>query len=323
MNRIRVSLAALAFLVGGLVLAGPASAAESGAQLAQAAMGEEEAPAKGRKACEKCHDETEKHPVLAILHTPHARMADPRTPFAEKECQTCHGESKEHMKKLPEGVERPKVDISFGPEYPSPPGVQNKVCIACHETGLRMHWRGSKHEVNNVTCTSCHDVHRQHDPMLVKLTQPQVCFTCHQAQRAQVYRPSRHPIREGKVACSDCHNLHGSRGPKLLVKGTVNETCYQCHTEKRGPFLWEHPPVREDCSNCHVPHGSVQPRLLKARTPWLCQECHLATYHPSGFYTGSGVPPRGAAQQILGAGCLNCHPKVHGSNHPSGPRFTR
>jgi predicted CXXCH cytochrome family protein len=53
-----------------------------------------------------------------------------------------------------------------------------------------------------------------------------------------------------------------------LLEATVNDTCYQCHAEKRGPFLWEHAPVREDCTNCHSPHGSTQPSLLKARTPW-------------------------------------------------------
>jgi DmsE family decaheme c-type cytochrome len=109
----------------------------------------------------------------------------------------------------------------------------------------------------------------------------------------------------------------------MLVKATVNETCYTCHAEKRGPFLWEHPPAREDCTNCHTPHGSIHTPLLKARAPWLCQQCHLAPMHPSTAYSGTGVPPRGAAQQILANSCMNCHSQVHGTNHPSGPRNTR
>jgi len=56
-----------------------------------------------------------------------------------------------------------------------------------------------------------HQVHTQHDKVRDKQTQPEVCFACHKEQRAQVNRPSHHPIKEGKVACSDCHNPHGTR----------------------------------------------------------------------------------------------------------------
>lgn len=125
------------------------------------------------------------------------------------------------------------------------------------------------------------------------------------------------------MRCSDCHNPHGSTGPSLLARSNVNETCYRCHAEKRGPFLWEHAPVREDCSNCHEPHGSNHPSLLKNRGPYLCQQCHLAAFHPSTAYTANGLLGPSPADQLLTRNCLNCHTEVHGSNHPSGPRFTR
>ena len=51
---------------------------------------------------------------------------------------------------------------------------------------------------------------------------------------------SHMPIREGKITCSDCHNPHGSVTEKLIRQASVNEVCYTCHAEKRGPFLWEH-----------------------------------------------------------------------------------
>jgi DmsE family decaheme c-type cytochrome len=137
-------------------------------------------------------------------------------------------------------------------------------------------------------------------------------------------RRARHPVREGKVVCSDCHNPHGSPGPRQLVKNSVTETCYQCHAEKRGPYLWEHQPVREDCTNCHNPHGSNQFRMLKVRQPFLCQECHGEAYHPATFYSGDDIPPAASpAQQVVGRSCTNCHSVIHGSNHPSGSRFTR
>src|SRR5213595_2400521 len=97
----------------------------------------------------------------------------------------------------------------------------------CHRRdSTRSHWEGSQHQNAEVACTSCHQVHTQHDRVREKLTQPEVCFTCHKEQRTQVSRPSHHPILEGKVVCSDCHNPHGSVGPKLVKRDSVNDTCY-------------------------------------------------------------------------------------------------
>lgn len=280
---------------------------------------------KGEKTCLKCHDE---QPVTLIYHTPHAQKADARTPFASHECETCHGASPEHIEtgdrkdRLPE-----PPAVVFGrkaKDYtPTQVAEQNKVCLACHESGKRMNWISSKHQFGDVPCASCHNIHSLKDPVLVKTSQAKVCFTCHMDKRSEINRRSRHPIREGKVVCSDCHNPHGSLGPSQLAKNTVNETCYQCHAEKRGPFLWEHQPVREECTLCHNPHGSTQPRMLKVRQPWLCQQCHSEAFHPSTLYSGDDIPPVGAAQQLLGKSCTNCHSKIHGSNHPSGSRFTR
>ena len=72
----------------------------------------------------------------------------------------------------------------------------------------------------------------------------------------------------------------------MIKADWVNELCLQCHTEKRGPFLWEHAPVRENCLNCHNPHGSNHDKLLVAKQPYLCQRCHMNTRHPGTFYDG-------------------------------------
>lgn len=273
--------------------------------------------------CTKCHDETEQRPILAMYKTRHGVRADGRTPG----CQTCHGPSEAHVKNEKGTSTRPLPDRMFVGPNKSDSKVVNDTCISCHESGKRMHWQGSQHQSRDVTCTSCHQVHTHADKVLTKATQPEVCYACHKTERAQTHRISTHPIEAGKMACSDCHNPHGSTGPKLLVKNSVNETCYTCHAEKRGPFLWEHPAASDNCTNCHTPHGSNITPLLKQRTPWLCQDCHAATFHPSTAYSGRGLPPSqgGAAaapQQLLRA-CTNCHSQVHGSNHPSGARFTR
>ena len=300
--------------------AGQADETQARTQAAQTSVAEE---SDGARTCLKCHDEP---PVTLILHTKHAQAADPRTPFANRECQTCHGDSKAHLMKPAAGQKRAEPDIVFGTHSPTPVDKQNEVCLSCHKGGMRMNWTMSQHASAQLSCASCHTPHALKDKILVKATQPTVCFDCHGEQRAQSMKRSHHPIREGKVVCSDCHNPHGSFGPELLVKNTVNETCFQCHAEKRGPFLWEHAPVVDDCTNCHTPHGSSQPRLLKIRTPLLCQTCHAETFHPSTLYSGIHLAPNAlssSSARLLAKGCLNCHPKVHGTNHPSGARLTR
>jgi len=315
-------------LLGGIAYLPAAHAADTGnttsAQTAetaapQLAQNQPEYSEKGIAGCLDCHDETDEHPVLSIFKTAHAQMADKRTPFAQHGCESCHGPSRAHADK----PRKFATEVSFGPTNPSPPETQNKICLTCHQGGLRMHWQGSQHDSATVSCTSCHDIHTLKDKVQNRTTQAEVCVECHRTQKAAMFRFSRHPIKEGKVICTDCHNPHGSIGPKLLQKVTVNETCFQCHAEKRGPFLWEHPPVRDNCVNCHTPHGSSQPRLLKARGPLLCQQCHLVQFHPSTLYSGAGVPPIGAQARLLIKNCLNCHPMVHGSNHPSGAALTR
>jgi DmsE family decaheme c-type cytochrome len=203
--------------------------------------------------------------------------------------------------------------------------------MSCHDDAGRFHWPGSTHELEGNACVDCHDVHAPNDPVLALETQPEVCFSCHKEQRAQFLRQSRHPVQGttaslshvGLLACTDCHQPHGGPGPANLIRNTINEQCYDCHAEKRGPFLWEHAPVQEDCSNCHVPHGSNYENLLIARQPYLCQQCHLGDFHVSTVYSGSGLPPDGRDQRMLGKQCMNCHVQVHGSNHPGGITQTR
>jgi predicted CXXCH cytochrome family protein len=117
---------------------------------------------------------------------------------------------------------------------------------------------------------------------------------------------------------------HGSTNPYNLVRATLNDTCYECHAEKRGPLLWEHQPVTEDCSTCHAAHGSSNPGMVKLRGPLLCQSCHSQQGHPSLGYGPSGLPGNAAPATALALGnCMNCHSQVHGSNHPSGSSLTR
>ena len=68
----------------------------------------------------------------------------------------------------------------------------------------------------------------------------ETCGTCHLQKRAQQMRSSHMPLREGKLSCRSGHNPHGTVSQALRKEASPNETCYRCHAERRGPFLWEH-----------------------------------------------------------------------------------
>lgn len=260
--------------------------------------------------CTTCHDESSANPVLFIGKTKHGTVADSRTPT----CTSCHGESDEHMDS--DQAIPPKPSRTFGQNSNIPILDRNQTCLNCHQGGKRMHWVGSAHANRDTACTACHQIHTVLDKVRDRNTQADICFTCHKEQRAQINRPSRHPIREGKVLCSDCHNPHGSAGPSMTVRDSVNETCFTCHMEKRGPFIYNHPPVQENCAICHNPHGTTAPNLLKVRSPFLCQECHEPNAHQGSLGTITGA----YARNTLARGCVNCHTNIHGSNNPENVR---
>jgi len=249
----------------------------------------------GDKVCTECHDESENAPVLGMYQTRHGVKGDVRTPG----CQTCHGTSANHLKN-----KNTPPDVVFNGAKKVSAQSQSDVCMTCHKGSARGLWEGSKHPSNDVSCATCHKVHRTGgDKALGKTTQSEVCFACHKSVRAQTMRVSSHPIQAGKVSCSDCHNPHGSVGPKLVKEENVRDTCFNCHAEKRGPFLHEHAGAMDDCANCHIPHGSTNFALLKSRQPWLCQECHGdSAPHPGAVYSGNNLPGGAQANANLTGG---------------------
>jgi DmsE family decaheme c-type cytochrome len=213
------------------------------------------------------------------------------------------------------------MPVSFTKKGKETVEVRNAVCLTCHERMARLFWEGSSHESRDVACTNCHRVMEDVSPksQLARATELETCGQCHVERRAQQLRTSHMPLWEGKMTCSSCHNPHGSVTPALLKENSINETCYTCHAEKRGPFLWEHAPVVESCANCHDPHGTNNERMLKVPRPRLCQQCHVETRHPTRPYGTDSA----SLKFVLGRSCTMCHVEVHGSNHPSGFAFTR
>jgi len=254
----------------------------------------------GTEACVVCHED----PAKSLQHTIHAGNA--------QGCESCHGPGQAH---IDASGDKTKI-VSFKALSPL---EASATCMGCHNKGDQKHWMGSMHDSKNISCVSCHSAHPK-DPVVPKalLSKPQMvlCTGCHLQKKAQLLRPGHMPVREGKMQCTSCHNPHGTPNDKMLLQTSVNQNCYTCHAEKRGPFLWEHPPVRENCLNCHDAHGTVHEKMLKVKAPLLCQQCHQTESHPGPAYSAM-------SRYAFNQACLHCHPTIHGSVHPSGNRFFR
>jgi DmsE family decaheme c-type cytochrome len=232
--------------------------------------------------------------------------------------------------------------------------TRKDLCLQCHaQHAPTMAWHSSTHNLNGVACTDCHNPHpRACVPQVVDIYHSQVvrpkrlpmavdepftCYKCHPKIYGLNALPSHHPIKEGKMVCSGCHDPHGQTTDNLK-EATVNLVCYKCHAEKQGPFAFEHPPVREDCTICHNPHGAVANNLLKQPATFLCLRCHAghntatAGSHPTyGLNVGTGAVNGGGSNVAnLQAGfytdCTQCHSQIHGTNRVSqrgDPYFTR
>ena len=263
--------------------------------------------------CLDCHGDY----IKSFARTKHAQHF--KTKLGKslvQSCDSCHGPSSAHLAE-PDFDKKGSTTVSFKTITPQ---VKNQICQQCHVKQVTTLWQGSAHEMANVSCDNCHYVMARKSARKLSINEDskKACFTCHKDKRARMLRSAHMPLREGKMSCASCHNPHGSLAPNLLIKASTNETCYVCHQEKRGPMLWEHAPVREDCGNCHDSHGSNHLSMLKMKQPYLCQTCHSNTFHPSSLYSQGAT-----ARDLLGKACLNCHSRIHGSNHPSGTRFTR
>ena len=208
--------------------------------------------------CYKCHSDMQQYQQIAGPH-----QICGANGFNCTTCHDPHGQIKEYSRK--------------------------DLCLSCHNGAPTMAWQSSIHQHYGVACTDCHNPHPQTCvPQMVNIShtnvvrpkrqmmsvqEPDVCYKCHQKIYGLNALPSHHPIKEGKMVCSDCHDPHGQETGNLK-EATINLLCYKCHADKQGPFAFEHPPVREDCTICHNPHGTVANNLLKQPANFLCLRCH-------------------------------------------------
>lgn len=277
----------------------------------------------GNEVCKACH--APQFEKFSQTRMGKIFLFNARNEAEQRACESCHGPGSNHVSAG--GGRGVGGLITFRKDSGESAKVQNEACLGCHRGGLQTYWEAGPHASRGIACVNCHTImEKTSGKQLAKLTDKtpffinraeiQVCGQCHLQRQAQLMRSSHMPLREGKMVCTDCHNPHGTPNPSQLVRASVNDVCFMCHAERRGPFLWEHPPAIENCANCHEPHGSVNDRMLKVTDPRLCTQCHVHTRHPS--------TPRGANSRFFfNRSCTNCHSQIHGSNHPAGRRFQR
>ncbi|HLH08779.1 MAG TPA: DmsE family decaheme c-type cytochrome [Terriglobales bacterium] len=263
----------------------------------------------GADTCKTCHEDVFNH----MQQTPHYKMkylgkAETGQPGVGVDCEACHGPGSAHVEG---GGDVTKI-INFKKLSTA---QASERCLSCHASGkAQQHFAQSVHATNDVGCLSCHSVHHAAEPrkLLVKNSQLDLCYSCHTTQKAQFSMPFRHRINEGLLTCTDCHNPHGTTIPRQLETSAGDQqVCYKCHTDKQGPFVFEHVPVRtEGCTSCHMPHGSSNPRMLRvSQVNLLCLQCHTVTANNNI----PGIPSFHNQAQKYQA-CTLCHTRIHGSN---------
>ncbi len=265
----------------------------------------------GTENCLKaCHEHDQ---IAAYLkESVHGQQVESGTGMPLVNCETCHGPGSQAIAKV---AENKKCDTSkFIPIKELPATARSLVCLKCHSSHSMANmqlWATSQHAVSEVSCTDCHKLHKSIHQKLEGNEVNNLCTVCHRDVAIQCSLFSRHPIKEGKMSCSSCHEPHGSMVENNLAAPDVKSLCGRCHAEKCGPFVYEHADLTDNCTNCHQPHGSPFSGMLRYQEPFLCLQCHTGhTEH----YSDSYVPPEPGYKRGIFTRCTSCHSQIHGSD---------
>jgi DmsE family decaheme c-type cytochrome len=281
--------AGLILLLGAGLWCAPTLAAQAPGlgQAAMPAMEAEPGDYVGSAACTTCHDQPAgQHGKLGVG------------------CESCHGAGKAHVQGNGD-----KARI-FNPANGTAKEVDAK-CLKCH-AGQLTGFDHSSHAMASLSCVSCHSIHGgSHPEHSLIAPQPALCFQCHSAVQPQFSLPSHHKVNEGVVKCTGCHNPHAAmQSMTSRNMASQNAACTKCHTDKAGPFAYEHAVVKaEGCTSCHSPHGSQNARLLNVSSVnALCSQCHSA----ANLAASAAGPVH--SQIPKDVACTSCHTRIHGSN---------
>jgi len=218
---------------------------------------------------------------------------------------------------------------------------ETNLCLGCHDTGLNVPEKGSRHAALDMGCDTCHTVHktgpdpgREFRDHLTKAT-PALCLDCHDPKDETIAKAHRgQPIE--KADCVQCHNPHQSNAPKLmqtflhkpfadrtcdtchadakdgkvvLTKASKKELCVGCHqaeAQKIATAKVQHKGAQGDCTDCHNPHAGKTPGFLRPDPVSACLSCHPA----QAEQIAKAHPHQPASVE----GCATCHEPHGGDN---------
>jgi len=267
----------------------------------------------GSETCAGCHEDISK----SLEKNPHNQLSSTKwRGWQGRSCEACHGPGEKHAEtNSAEDIKNPSK---------MPAAEVDKACLSCHRNSkTQVGAIQNGHARSAVSCTSSHTVHKtgQESSGFQFRTAAGVnkkCASCHTNVWASFQKPHRHKLPENAMSCTSCHNPHGSiLAVNMRTANAAEPGCFACHSDKRGPFVFEHAPVRtEPCSTCHEPHGSANPRMLnRAQVANQCLECHSNLVSPSPSGIAGGVPPAIHDMRLPKyKNCTMCHQKIHGSN---------
>ena len=257
--------------------------------------------------CAACHEDA----VKAFAKNTHDVLEKSAKYKLANPCESCHGPGKDH---IDGGGDKAKIIGFKGKESKT----YNQQCLACHKGDHEVTAFGaSTHGKRGLDCADCHSGHKA-APMtqMLKERSSNLCLTCHTQQKTDFAKPFHHRVKEGTIDCTDCHQPHsGIDRRQLRSSNAGQEICFKCHTEKQGPFVFDHPAINiRGCQGCHEPHGSNNPKMLVRTTMTaLCLECHSRTLTTKSVFNGQ-PPSFHNVNTPTYQNCTTCHVMIHGSN---------
>lgn len=266
--------------------------------------------------CFTCHAEKNPSEIKGKIHPP-----------AIRDCVKCHDPHTSANKfQLVKATSGDKPD---------------NLCLSCHDTGVNVPEKGSRHAALDSGCDTCHTVHKTGEPgkqefdyHLTKAA-PALCLDCHDVKDASLVKAHQGQPFEN-TNCTTCHDPHQSASPKLLQKfvhvpfaGGSCDTCHAapkdgkvvltqadsralcvtCHDEQAKQIesaKVQHPGAMGECIACHNPHAGKTPGFIQPDPVNACLACHAdqAEQHKKKFLH----------QPAFQQGCATCHTPHGGDN---------
>ena len=266
--------------------------------------------------CLTCHADKNAADLKGTVHPP-----------AVRDCLKCHSPH--------------QSDYKYQLLKPESGDKSQNLCLSCHNQGVDVPDKGSRHAALDMGCETCHVVHKvgehgkqEFDYHLTK-SAPALCLDCHDAKDESLIK-AHHGQPFATANCTQCHNPHQSDQPMLMQKFThppfADKSCEICHepakdgkvvltnsdskalcvtchseqAEKIDKAKVPHPGAQGECIACHNPHAGKTPGFIQPDPVNACLACHS---DQSEQYKKKHLH-----QPAFQQGCATCHEPHGGDN---------